>query len=115
MNLSKAFDTINHDLLMSKLYAYGFDKNSLKLLLSYLKNKCHRTRINQNFNSWQALLQGVPQGSIFDPLLFNVYLNDFFYLTESTEVCNFANDATFFACDENLNSLIKDWNMIVSN
>ena len=95
MDLSKAFDTINHDLLIAKLHAYGFDKNSLKLLLSYLKNRWHRTRINQNFSSWEELLQGVPQGSVLRPLLFNIYLNDLFYLTGSIEVRNFADDNAF--------------------
>ena len=47
------------------------------------------------------------QGSGLGPLLFKIYLNDLFYLTESTKVCNFADDTTFFSCDENLNSLIK--------
>ena len=64
MDLSKAFDTIKHDLLIAKLHAYGFSKESLKLLHSYLSNSWHRTKINKQFSSWQELIQGVPQGSV---------------------------------------------------
>ena len=51
MDLSKAFDTINHDLLIEKIQAYGFDKCSPKLLFSYLNNRWHRKNMNQNFSS----------------------------------------------------------------
>ena len=51
MDLSKAFDTINHELLIAKLHAYGFEKSALKLLLNYLSNRWQRTKINKKFSS----------------------------------------------------------------
>ena len=105
MDLSKTFDTTKHDLLIAKLYAYGLNKESLKLLHNYLSNRWHRTEINKQFSSWQELIQRVPQGSVLGPFFFNIYLNYLFYLAESTNVCNFADDATFYACNKDLNSL----------
>ena len=70
MDLSKAFDTINHQLLIAKLYAYGFDKNALALILNYLSDRWQRTKINSSFSTWSELMQGVPQGSVLGPLLF---------------------------------------------
>ena len=62
---------------------------------------------NKQFSLWKELIQGVPQGSVVDPLLFNIYSKDLFYLAESTNVCNFADDTTFHACDKDLNPLIN--------
>ena len=63
MHLSKAFDTINHELLIAKLHAYGFSKDSLKLINSYKSDRWQRTKIDKSFSSW-SLLKGVPQGSV---------------------------------------------------
>jgi hypothetical protein len=64
MDLSKAFDCLPHNLLMLKLEAYGLSENSLKLLKSYLENRRPRIKIGNNYSEWDALIKGVPQGSI---------------------------------------------------
>ena len=78
-DLSKAFDCIDHELLIAKLHAYGFDYDALKFIYSYLKERKQRTKINSSYSSLAEILFGVPQGSILGPLLFNTYICDLFY------------------------------------
>ena len=100
MDLSNAFDDLNHNLSIAKLHAYGFDIKTLKLLHSFLTKRWQRTKVNSRFSTWSELLLVIPQGSVLGPILFNICLNDLFYLTQMTQVCNFADDTAFYVCDK---------------
>ena len=88
MDLSKAYDCLPHDLWIAKLGAYGPDRSSLKLLIDYSK--------------WSEIKHGIPQGSIMGPLLFNIFINDIFFVKEKSDICNFADDNTLYSCGANL-------------
>jgi hypothetical protein len=108
MDLSKAFDTINYDLLIAKLKSYGFGDNALHIVQDYLSDRWQRTKINSSFSDWKEIMCGVPQGSVLGPLLFNIYLNDLFYLFINTHPTNFADDTTLSACDVELEDLLHN-------
>ena len=94
MDLSKAFDCIRHDLLIAKLHAYGFSREALLLVYSYLENRQQRVKINGSFSSYKHLRFGVPQGSVLGPLFFNIYINDLLLSIQETDICNYADDTT---------------------
>ena len=73
-DLSKAFDCLNHELLLKKLNAYGFTLPALKLVHDYLLDRMQRTRVNNSYSAWFEILCGVPQGSILGLVLFNMFL-----------------------------------------
>ena len=106
-DLSKAFDCVKHDLLIAKLHAYNFHYDALLLINSYLSDRKQRTKINSSFSTWHDIFVGVPQGSNLGPLLFNIYVNDIFYIITNVDIANFADDNSPYTSDNNMADVIK--------
>ena len=88
MDLSKVLDSINHDLLLAKLKGYGFSKDALTVMCSYLKKCKQKVVINNIASTTQTIIAGVPQGSIDHPLLFNLLINDLVLFIKYTALGN---------------------------
>ena len=93
-DLSKAFDCLDHELLIAKLNVYGFSLTALKLVHNYLSNRKQRTKINSTYSSLLEIIFGVPQGSILGPLLFNIFSTSLFFIIEDTGIASYNDDNT---------------------
>ena len=108
LDLSKAFDSLSHKILISKLKHYGICNIALKLMKSYLENRKQYVQFDTCTSDMKSICNGVPQGSILGPLLFFIYINDF---PKSSKVFNFlmyADDTTLFCCLEDIKSNNKE-------
>ena len=96
MDLSKAFDTINYDLLLSKIRAYGFLTSALNLLYSYLKNMKQKVIINNKKSLSEVVISGVPQSFIDGSLLINLFINDLILFMCTRFLSNYADDNNLY-------------------
>ena len=99
VDLLKAFDSINHNLLLAKLKAYGLSQFAMSLISSYLLGRKHRVCLHGVCSSYSELRAGLPQGSLLGPLLFNIFINELNYAVPDVSLKLYADDTTLYASD----------------
>ena len=109
-DFQKAFDTVDHDILLDKLYHYGIRGPALNWIQSYLSNRQQFVEFNSVQSKMLEVKCGVPQGSNLGPLLFLIYINDLAHVSPKLFSILFADDSNFFYSDSNMDSLISTVN-----
>ena len=115
LDLSKAFDTIDHDILLAKLEFYGIRGIALDWFKSYLFNRKQYVSYNGSQSYQLNSKHGVPQGSVLGPLLFIIYTNDLPDCVDQAEIILFADDTTIYKSSTNLNNLCLSMNLNLAN
>ena len=110
IDLSKAFDTINHQILLTKLDNYGIRGIALDWLKSYLTNRSQFVDINGKYSKKANITCGIPQGSIIGPILFILYINDLHKVSNRLKFILFADDTTILCEGDNVQTAAKMFN-----
>ena len=105
IDLKKAFDTVDHQILLQKLEIYDIKGDALSILTSYLTNHTQICQINGATSSERLVWSGVPQGSILGPLLFLLYINDLPQCLRKTKPRLFADDTNITAAGKSVNEI----------
>ncbi|MFZ2539889.1 MAG: reverse transcriptase family protein, partial [Oscillospiraceae bacterium] len=110
IDLAKAFDTVNHEILLGKLQQYGIRGIPFKWFKSYLMNRKQYVVINTSKSKFTAIKCGVPQGSMLGPILFLLYINDLNYVSKLLQIIMFADDTNIFLTGKSLKQLNQQLN-----
>ena len=110
LDLSKAFDTVNHEILVKKLHHYGVRGLPLELFIDYLKNRRQFVSIGDFKSSLNVIKCGVPQGSNLGPLLFLIYINDIISCSSLLKFLLFADDTSIICCNKDISVLVNTIN-----
>ena len=115
MDLSKAFDTLPHELIVKKLRRYGADDKTTELFKAYLSNCRQRVKIGNSYSTWQDITAGIPQGSILGPVLFNIFMNDLVYVVKQSSLSAYTDDTQIFYADKDPARVEENINADLSN
>ena len=105
LDIRKAFNTIDHSILLKKLSHYGVSEDSLLFIKSYLINRTQCCSVNGKLSSVRQISYGVPQGSILGPLLFIIFMNDLPNAVKSADICMYADDTSMSSTIKNTSDL----------
>ena len=106
LDLKKAFDTVNHEILLAKLYNYGIRGNTHQWLKSYLTNRQQFVKVNGTVSQCKYVNTGVPQGSVLGPLLFILYINDITNCaSKNCKIMLYADDTNVLLIGDSMNNL----------
>ena len=114
IDLKKAFDTVNHKILLEKLYLSGIKGSTLNLLSDYLNNRIQKTICNGEISNFNNVTCGVPQGSILGPLFFLIYINDLHGVLGDKNYHLYADDTVIYCINENIQNAEKEMQKILN-
>jgi hypothetical protein len=115
LDFAKAFDTVNHEILIKKLEYYGIRGVALQWLTNYLTNRMQCTEIGDTQSELELIKCGVPQGSVLGPLLFLLYINDIVLSSKLFKFTLFADDTSLYYSCKNIQNLERTLNHELSN
>ena len=96
IDLSKAFDSLPHDLIAKKFKEYVADERTANIIEDYFSDRQQRVKVAGEYSSWNYISRGIAQGSILGPLIFNIFINDLLFIVKRCKLSSYADDMQIF-------------------
>ena len=115
IDFRKAFDCVQHPVLIQKLNKLGFNMTVINWICSYLSNRQQRVYANETYSSFQGITQGVPQGSVLRPLFYIVYANDLVNKVDNCGIDLYADDTVLYTANKDFSESVKKLQVDIDN